>query len=75
MRLTPISTRTLPLPQASGRNSWWYRLVDSKHDSVIEDLTIGSVERLLAQMGYHLADLVDVPAPRDPGTDRAPRSA
>lgn len=45
------------------RSSLWYRLVDPVHDNVIEDLSIAGVERLLARMGYDLADLVDVPAP------------
>ncbi|OJF14544.1 hypothetical protein [Couchioplanes caeruleus] len=49
--------------------SWWYRLVGPASDNVIEDLSIGAVERLLTEMGYDLADLVDVPAPGG-GSDR-----
>lgn len=42
-----------------GRQSttFWYRL---RHgDNVIESLTISSVQRLLAEAGYDLADLED----------------
>lgn len=35
----------------------WYRLVHG--DNVIEGLTIGGVERLLAEAGVDLADLVE----------------
>ena len=47
----------------SRTRTWWYRLIDPTRDNIIEDLSIAGVERLLAQMGYDLADLVDVPAP------------
>jgi hypothetical protein len=37
------------------RDSYWYRL---RHgDSVVEDLSIASVARLLEEAGYELADL------------------
>jgi hypothetical protein len=52
-------------PQSPG--SWWYRLISPTSDNMIEDLSITGVERLLAEMGYDLAELVDVPAPRAPG--------
>jgi hypothetical protein len=42
-------------------SDWWYRLVNDERDNTIADLTIGTVERLLEEMGYHLADLVDGP--------------
>ena len=38
---------------------------------MIEDLSISGVERLLSEIGYDLADLVDVPAPwAPPGSGR-----
>jgi hypothetical protein len=61
-------------PYLRSRGSWWYRLVGTASDSVIEDLSITGVERLLSEMGYDLADLVDVPAPGDTGL-RADESA
>jgi bifunctional non-homologous end joining protein LigD len=37
--------------------AWWYRLVHG--DNVVEGLTIAGVERLLAEAGINLADLVE----------------
>jgi bifunctional non-homologous end joining protein LigD len=40
--------------------TYWYRL---KHgDNVVEGLSIASVERLLAEAGYDMADLTEVAA-------------
>jgi hypothetical protein len=47
----------------------------SEHDNVTEDLSISGAERLLAEMGYQLAGLVDVPAPHNPGKDRGTGAA
>ena len=45
---TPDGTwRAEPYLRPQTRGSWWYRLVDPAHDSVIEDLSITGVERLL----------------------------
>ena len=55
--------RVEPYLRPPPRGSWWYRLVGTAHDSVIEDLSITGVEPLLTEMGYDLAELVDVPAP------------
>lgn len=51
--------------------TWWYRLVHG--DNVVEDLSIASVERLLAEVGYDLADLEEVHevAPDRPGRGAA----
>ena len=38
-------------------SNYWYRLVHG--DNVVEDLTIGTVKRLLAEAGYSMADLED----------------
>lgn len=39
------------------RKTYWYRLVHG--DNVIEALSIASVQRLLAEAGVDMADLVD----------------
>lgn len=44
-------------PYQRGRGTWWYRL--SHHDNVVEDLSLATVERLLAEAGVDLGDLVD----------------
>ena len=66
--------RVEPYLRPQTRGSWWYRLIDPVNDSMIEDLSITGVARLLAEMGYDLADLVDVPAPGGSGF-RADESA
>ncbi|MFI7598189.1 hypothetical protein [Actinoplanes sp. NPDC049681] len=55
--------------------TWWYRLVNAAHDNVIEDLSIGGVERLLTEMGYDIATLVDVPRPGTAASPPASESA
>jgi hypothetical protein len=45
-----------------GRSSW-YRLLHS--DDLIDWLSIASVERILAEAGVHLADLVPAGTPTD----------
>jgi hypothetical protein len=67
--------RVEPYLRPQARGSWWYRLVGTANDSVIEDLSITGVERLLAQMGYNLADLMDVPAPGNASDFRSNQSA
>jgi bifunctional non-homologous end joining protein LigD len=47
------------------RDSWWYRLVNVPNDSVVEDLSIAAVQRLLAEAGVDVADLVEVDQKRD----------
>ena len=42
-----------------GSRDFWYRLVHG--DSELDWLTIGQVERILAEAGVDLGDLVDVP--------------
>ena len=66
--------RVEPYLRPPARGSWWYRLINPASDSVIEDLSITGVERLLTEMGYDLAKLVDVPAPGAAG-HRANESA
>ena len=67
--------RVEPYRRPRTGNSWWYRLVDPAHANMIEDLTIAGVERLLTQMGYEMADLVDVPAGGAVSPTRGSRSA
>lgn len=67
--------RVEPYLRPQIRGSWWYRLVGAANDSVIEDLSIAGVERLLTEMGYRLADLVDVDAPGDSSGGQTTRSA
>jgi hypothetical protein len=67
--------RVEPYLRPPARGSWWYRLVGTADDSVIEDLTITGVERLLAELGYDVADLVDVAAPGDTSGFRSTESA
>jgi bifunctional non-homologous end joining protein LigD len=40
--------------------AYWYRLVHD--DNVLEGLTIASVQRLLAEASYDMADLTEVAA-------------
>lgn len=40
--------------------TYWYRLV--RADDVVEGLTITTVQRLLAEAGYDVGDLVDAGA-------------
>ena len=67
--------RVEPYLRPQTRGSWWYRLIGAANDSMIEDLTITGVERLLAELGYDLADLVDVPAPRSTPGHSADKTA
>ena len=40
--------------------TYWYRLIHG--ENVVEGLSIGSVQRLLAEAGYDFADLIDTAA-------------
>lgn len=67
--------RVEPYRRPRTSNSWWYRLVDPARDNVIEDLSIAGVGRLLTELGYDMADLVEVPAGGTVAPVRGGRSA
>jgi bifunctional non-homologous end joining protein LigD len=50
---------------------WWYRLVHTADDSTVEGLSIGSVQRLLDEAGYDIADLIDCPPPGEQHEEQA----
>lgn len=67
--------RVEPYRRPRTSNSWWYRLVDPAHDNVIEGLSIAGVGRLLTEMGYDVADLVEIPVGGSVRNTRTGRSA
>ncbi len=54
---TPDGKWVVEIYRRPHSTSWWYRL--RRGENVVEDLSIGSVERILAEAGYDLADLQD----------------
>jgi bifunctional non-homologous end joining protein LigD len=56
---TPDGNWRVEVYRPRGAPTFWYRLVNVPGENVIEGLTIGSVQRLLAEAGVDLADLVE----------------
>lgn len=58
---TPDGAWVVEIYRQPRSRSFWYRLIHG--ENVVESLTIASVERLLTEAGYDIADLIDVPTP------------